>query len=165
MSFFVVFAAILVIIDQLVKYWALNRLQLMQTLPIWENVFHLTYVENRGAAFSMLSGQVSQWFFVGLAVVITIAILLLLYKKVLQTKLGEWSLLLIAAGAVGNAIDRAIHGFVVDLFDFRLINFAIFNVADIYICVGGALFVIYMLFQHKDKEELAAMTEETPNHE
>ena len=161
MSFFVFVSAILILIDQLVKQWALRELQAMHTMPILENVFHLTYVENRGAAFSMLSGRVSQWFFVGLAAVITASILVLLYKKMMQTKLGECALLLIAAGAVGNAIDRAVHGFVVDLFDFRLINFAIFNVADIYICVGGALFVAYVLFQHKDQADVPAVTEET----
>ena len=65
--------------------------------------------------------------------------------------MGRWSLVLVIAGALGNAIDRVVHGFVVDLFDFRLINFPVFNVADIFICVGGALFVIYFMFQHKDK--------------
>ena len=70
----------------------------------------------------------------------------------MQTVLGRWSLVLIAAGALGNAIDRVAHGFVVDLFDFRLIHFPVFNVADIFICIGGALFVIYFMFQHKDKQ-------------
>ena len=72
-------------------------------------------------------------------------------KMLMQTALGNWSLVLIAAGAVGNAIDRVARGFVVDMFDFRLIHFPVFNVADIFICVGGVLFVIYFMFQHKDK--------------
>ena len=80
------------------------------------------------------------------------------YKHLIQTALGRWSLVLVAAGALGNAIDRVAHGFVVDLFDFRLIHFPVFNVADIFICVGGVLFVVYFLFQHKDEDAAAAST-------
>ena len=64
-------------------------------------------------------------------------------KDLIQTKLGCWSLVMVAAGALGNAIDRVIRGFVVDMFDFRLIHFPVFNVADIFICVGGVLFILY----------------------
>lgn len=95
-----------------------------------------------------------------LACIITVVILVVLQKKLMQTALGRWSLVLVAAGALGNAIDRVVHGFVVDLFDFRLINFPVFNVADIFICVGGALFVIYFLFQHQD-EKLEQETDDT----
>ena len=121
------------------------------TIPLIENVFHLTYIENRGAAFSMFAKFDSRWIFVALAAVITLAICYALSKKLMQTALGSWSLVLIAAGAVGNAVDRVARGFVVDMFDFRLIHFPVFNVADIFICVGGVLFVIYFMFQHKDK--------------
>ena len=62
-------------------------------------------------------------------------------------------LILVAAGALGNAIDRVAHGFVVDMFDFRLIHFPVFNVADIFICAGGVLFVLYFMFQHKETSE------------
>ena len=126
-------------------------LQPQHTIPLIENVFHLTYIENRGAAFSMFAKFDSRWIFVALASVITLAICYTLSKKLMQTALGSWSLVLIAAGAVGNAIDRVARGFVVDMFDFRLIHFPVFNVADIFICVGGVLFVIYFMFQHKDK--------------
>lgn len=146
-------AAILVMIavDQAVKHWAFTVLQPQHTIPLIENVFHLTYIENRGAAFSMFAKFDSRWIFVALAAVITLAICYALSKKLMQTALGSWSLILIAAGAVGNAVDRVARGFVVDMFDFRLIHFPVFNVADIFICVGGVLFVIYFMFQHKDK--------------
>lgn len=146
-------AAILVMIavDQVVKHWAFTVLQPQHTIPLIENVFHLTYIENRGAAFSMFASFDSRWIFVALAAVITLAICYALSKKLMQTALGSWSLALIAAGAVGNAVDRVARGFVVDMFDFRLIHFPVFNVADIFICVGGVLFVIYFMFQHKDK--------------
>ncbi len=152
MPLYILAALVLIGLDQAVKYWALTSLQAQHTIPLIENVFHLTYVENRGAAFSLFAQFDSRWIFVTLACVITIVILVVLQKKLMQTALGRWSLVLVAAGALGNAIDRVVHGFVVDLFDFRLINFPVFNVADIFICVGGALFVIYFLFQHLDEK-------------
>ena len=165
MPIYIVAAVLLIAVDQAIKYWALTSLQAQHTIPLIQDVFHLTYVENRGAAFSLFEQFDSRWIFVILACVITIAIAIALYKKLMQNAMGRWSLVLVAAGALGNAIDRVVHGFVVDLFDFCLIHFPVFNVADIFICVGGALFVIYFLFQHKDttsatQEQDAAETEQ-----
>lgn len=157
---YVVLAVLMIALDQAVKYWAFTSLQAQQTIPLIENVFHLTYVENRGAAFSMFAQFDSRWIFVTLAVVISIVIGVALRKDWMQSALGRWSLVLIGAGAIGNAIDRVLRGFVVDLFDFRLIHFPVFNVADIFICVGAVLFVIYFLFQHKDEERAEAAQSE-----
>lgn len=171
MPLYIIAALLMIALDQVVKYWAFTSLQAQHTIPLIENVFHLTYVENRGAAFSLFAQFDSRWIFVTLACVITIVILVVLQKKLMQTALGRWSLVLVAAGALGNAIDRVVHGFVVDLFDFRLINFPVFNVADIFICVGGALFVIYFLFQHQDEkpeqetDDTAPQQTEQENHE
>ena len=151
MPLYIAAILIMIVVDQVVKHWAFTVFQWLHTIPLIENVFHLTYIENRGAAFSMFAKFDSRWIFVALASVITLAICYALSKKLMQTALGNWSLVLIAAGAVGNAIDRVARGFVVDMFDFRLIHFPVFNVADIFICVGGVLFVIYFMFQHKDK--------------
>ena len=152
MLLYIIAVLLMIALDQAVKLWALTSLQAQHTIPLIENMFHLTYVENRGAAFSLFAQFDSRWIFVALACVITVVILIALQKNYMQTVLGRWSLVLIAAGALGNAIDRVAHGFVVDLFDFRLIHFPVFNVADIFICIGGALFVIYFMFQHKDKQ-------------
>lgn len=152
MLLYIIAVLLMIALDQAVKLWALTSLQAQHTIPLIENVFHLTYVENRGAAFSLFAQFDSRWIFVALACVITVVILIALQKNYMQTVLGRWSLVLIASGALGNAIDRVAHGFVVDLFDFRLIHFPVFNVADIFICIGGALFVIYFMFQHKDKQ-------------
>lgn len=151
MPLYIAAILVMIVVDQAVKHWAFTVLQPQHTIPLIENVFHLTYIENRGAAFSMFAKFDSRWIFVALAAVITLAICYALSKKLMQTALGSWSLILIAAGAVGNAVDRVARGFVVDMFDFRLIHFPVFNVADIFICVGGVLFVIYFMFQHKDK--------------
>lgn len=153
MPLYILAVLLMIAADQLVKYWAFTSLQAQHTIPLIENVFHLTYVENRGAAFSLFAQFDSRWIFVALAVIITVAIFAVLRKRYIQTTLGRWSLVLVAAGALGNAIDRVIHGFVVDMFDFRLIHFPVFNVADIFICIGGVLFVIYFMFQHKDDKE------------
>ena len=153
MPLYILAVLLMIAADQLVKYWAFTSLQAQHTVPLIENVFHLTYVENRGAAFSLFAQFDSRWIFVALAVIITVAIFAVLRKRYIQTTLGRWSLVLVAAGALGNAIDRVIHGFVVDMFDFRLIHFPVFNVADIFICIGGVLFVIYFMFQHKDDKE------------
>ena len=153
MPLYILAVLLMIAADQLVKYWAFTGLQAQHTIPLIENVFHLTYVENRGAAFSLFAQFDSRWIFVALAAIITVAIFAVLRKRYIQTALGRWSLVLVAAGALGNAIDRVIHGFVVDMFDFRLIHFPVFNVADIFICIGGVLFVIYFMFQHKDDKE------------
>lgn len=161
MPLFIIAAVLMIAADQAVKYWAFHVLQAQGTIPVMDGVFHLTYVENRGAAFSLFAQLDSPWLFVALAAVITLVILVVLYRGIMQSRTGQWSLVLIAAGAIGNAVDRAARGFVVDLFDFRLIHFPVFNVADIFICLGGLLFVFYVLFQHKDKAPAA----ETESHE
>lgn len=153
MQLYIIAALVMIGVDQLVKVWAATELKAVHTIPILKDVFHFTYVENRGAAFSMFAKHNSQWIFVMLAMTITVAIFIALKKGVLQTKMGQCSVVMIAAGAVGNAIDRLIRGFVVDMFDFCLIHFPVFNIADIFICVGGLLFIIYFVFQHKDRED------------
>lgn len=145
-----IYAAIIAMIffDQLVKMWALNSLQQIQTIPIITNVFHLTYVENRGAAFSIMQNKL--WFFITVTAVILGVIVYALKTNKIKTALGKWSMYFIIGGAIGNLIDRSMRGFVVDLFDFRLINFPVFNLADIFVCIGGALFCYYVLFQHDE---------------
>lgn len=152
MPLYIIAALLMIALDQVVKYWAFTSLQAQHTIPLIENVFHLTYVENRGAAFSLFSQFDSRWIFVVLAVVITIVILIALSKNWIQTSLGRWSLVLVIAGALGNAIDRVVHGFVVDLFDFRLINFPVFNVADIFVTVSAVLLAVLLLLYYKEED-------------
>lgn len=148
---FVIFA--MIVLDQAVKYWAVTVLKTQATIPVIEGMFHFTYVENRGAAFSLFAWLNSPWIFAVLAVIVSMIIYFVLRKDYVQTMLGRISLILVAAGALGNAVDRVTRGFVVDMFDFRFIQFPVFNIADILICTGGVLFVWYVMFQHKDPEE------------
>ena len=146
-----------IVVDQIVKYWAATDLQARGTIPLWEGVFHLTYCENTGAAFSMFSGQ--RWMLLAVTIVLLVGLLYALCKNWMQNPFGRMSLRLIISGAIGNMIDRFLLGYVVDLFDFRLINFPIFNVADILLCVGVGMMVLYILFMEpkieKAKKEAA----------
>ena len=138
----------LIVIDQISKYLALNNLANIGSIPIIENIFHLTYVENRGAAFGMF--QNNQIVFIIVAVFASIVGLYYIYKKKLNL-LGNISILLIISGAIGNLIDRVRLGFVVDYFDFRFIWDYVFNVADIFVVVGTILLCIYIIVFEKDK--------------
>lgn len=133
----------LIVIDQISKYLALNNLANIGSIPIIENIFHLTYVENRGAAFGMF--QNNQIVFILIALVASIFGLYYLHKKKIPM-VGRVGIILIIAGAIGNLIDRVRLGFVVDYFDFRFIWEYVFNVADIYVVVGTILLCIYILF-------------------
>ncbi len=131
-------ALTIAVLDQSVKAWASARLRFMDTLPVIPNVFHLTYTENRGMAFSLLTGQ--------RALLVAAAILVVGGIMWAQRRIGSrvptllcWSLALALGGALGNLIDRARLGYVVDLFDARIIHFPIFNVADTAITFGVLL--------------------------
>ncbi|BAY27440.1 lipoprotein signal peptidase [Calothrix sp. NIES-2100] len=127
-------AFIAFLIDQLTKYWVVQTFKLGQTLPILQDIFHFTYVTNTGAAFSILSGKVEWLRWLSLAVS-----LVLIGLALFGPLLNFWDQLgygLILGGAMGNGIDRFILGYVVDFLDFRLINFAVFNMADSFISIG-----------------------------
>jgi signal peptidase II len=127
-------------LDQLTKYWILQSFQLRQTEPLIDSVFHLTYVRNFGAAFSILDGQVEwlRWLSLGVS-------LALMGLALFGPELSFWDRLgygFILGGAMGNGIDRFVLGYVVDFLDFRLINFPVFNFADVFINVGIACLII-----------------------
>ncbi|WP_375502848.1 signal peptidase II [uncultured Nostoc sp.] len=121
-------------LDQITKYWVVQTFSLGQTLPLLPGIFHFTYVTNTGAAFSLLSGKVEwlRWLSLGVSLVL-IALALFGPTLYLWDQLGYG---LILGGAMGNGIDRFVLGYVVDFLDFRLINFAVFNVADSFISIG-----------------------------
>lgn len=140
---------LLIGIDQASKIWALNSLKEMESIPIIENVFHLTYVENRGAAFGMLQNNQSIFIIVALAASV-FGLYYLHTKKV--NFLGKASIIFIIAGAIGNLIDRIRIGFVVDYFDFRFIWEYVFNIADIFVVVGTIMLCAYIIFFEEEKQ-------------
>jgi len=140
--FFWVAAVVSLILDQLTKYWVVQNFKLAETLPLWPGVFHFTFVTNTGAAFSLFQG--GAWLrWLSLAVSIGL-IALASFGPALSTfeQLGYGFIL---GGAVGNGIDRFATGYVVDFLDFRLINFAVFNLADVFINVGIVCLLIASL--------------------
>ncbi len=138
--------ALLVVLDQAVKYLVRTGIPLGGRMDFIPHVLGLTHIQNTGAAFSMLSG--ARWLFVGLTVVFVAAALWWLLAKKLTHPFGRWTLVLVIAGAIGNLIDRALFGYVVDMFEVLFMHFAIFNVADIFVVVGGIGFCIYYGFLH-----------------
>ena len=138
----------LIAIDQISKYLAVNYLANIGSIPIIKNMFHLTYVENRGAAFGMF--QNNQIIFIVVAIAACVFGLYYLYKKDLNI-LGKSAIILIISGALGNLIDRIRLGFVVDYFDFRVIWDYVFNVADVFVVVGTILLCVYIIFFENDK--------------
>lgn len=145
---YLLLTAFFIISDIATKYIVTANMTVGATIPLWKNVFHLTYVRNTGAAFSILSGQ--RIFLILLpAVVVAIIILYIILKKP-QNKLLMLSFSLIISGGIGNLIDRIRLGYVVDFLDLCLINFPVFNIADIWVTLGAALFVGLLLFSKED---------------
>lgn len=130
-------------LDQLTKLLAVKFLMPIKTFPIIEGVIHLTYVENRGAAFGMLAD--SRWVFMIISTVAILGMIAFLFSGMSQNNLYDISIAIIISGGIGNMIDRIALGYVVDMIDFRLINFAVFNVADSFVCVGAGLLILALI--------------------
>lgn len=132
---FVIVALLVVIFDQLTKYYVVENFYLGESVPVIENIFHWTYILNPGAAFGMLEG--SRWFFVVIAVGVLGGIWYMKDEINEGGRMMQYGAALFGGGAIGNLIDRARSGLVIDFFDFRI--WPVFNVADIAICVGVAM--------------------------
>ena len=148
----VILVIVAVLIDQYTKYLEVTHLKDGPAFVLIDNVFELNYLENRGAAFGLLQNR--QIFFVCVAILI-FAFILYCYVRIPKT--GRYLPLrlcgiFIVAGAAGNLIDRIRLGYVVDFFYFRLIDFPVFNVADIYVTVSFAVLLILIFFRYKEEE-------------
>ena len=137
---------LLVGLDQLVKYLVRVHIPLGGHLDFIPHVLGLSHLRNTGAAFSMLTG--ARWFFVAVTLAVVAGLFWVLLTRRIRHPLGRWMLVLVTAGAIGNLIDRAAFGYVVDMFETLFMNFPIFNVADIYVVVGGIGFALYYIFLH-----------------
>ncbi len=142
--FYLSITTVIILIDQITKKLAVKYLKPIIDYPLIKDFFHLTYAENKGAAFSMLTDQ--RWIFMVLSSVSIIGfiIYLILYSGKIKILLGI-SIAFICGGGIGNMIDRINPGYVVDFFNFELIDFAIFNGADTFICIGAGLLVLYTI--------------------
>ncbi len=149
---FSIIAVIGLIADQLTKFYIDSSMRLFQSIPVLDNFFHITYLRNKGAAFSFLAH--TSWrlpFFITISFVASIVILVAFNKLRDDQKLAQVSLAMIFSGAVGNLIDRVRMGEVIDFLDAHWYqhHWPAFNVADSMICVGVFLLAIDMLLEEK----------------
>lgn len=143
---------LLTLFDQWTKFMAVTHLAGQDDFILIPGVFQLKYLENRGAAFGIMQGQ--QWFFILLTTLYLLAAVWV-YFRIPRTK--KYTILhlvsvVLTAGAIGNFIDRLKLGYVVDFFYFSLIDFPIFNVADIYVVVSFLVLTICILFVYKEED-------------
>ena len=153
--FLIIFMGVIVGLDQLTKALVVANIPVGETVKALPGVFHLAHLHNTGAAFSMLEG--GRWFFALICAAGLIIVAVLIKKKVIQAPFELWCLAAIFGGGIGNLVDRIRLGYVVDMFEVEFMNFAVFNVADIFITCGAvALFVYVLFFDKKEKQDAPA---------
>lgn len=150
----IIIIVLVVVADQLSKIFLVSMLQSMPqgTLPVIQDFFSLTYVENNGASFGIFQdGRV--FFIIVTSIVLLVGAVFMIKTRKTQTTFLKVSLALVIGGAIGNFIDRIFIGYVRDIFDFSGFGFPwIFNVADACLVVGAILLGIYVLFMYKEKD-------------
>lgn len=151
-------AAVLVLIDQLIKYFVVKHLAPVGSVPIWDGVLRLTYVKNEGAAFGIFAGRTA--LLVTFTCVWILVLIVLLFSKLVDSKLLMVCISLIVGGGIGNLIDRIVQQYVVDYIHVELFHFAVFNFADCCVVIGTILFLIYFLFLDQKESKSATRTEE-----
>ena len=150
-------ALAVLIVDQWTKWLAETNLNFLEPVPVIEPFLNWTLAYNYGAAFSFLADQAGwqKWFFAGLALVMSLFLIGYLAKVPRKARLLSFGLALVLGGALGNLIDRLLHGHVIDFIHVHYADvwhYPIFNIADIGICIGVALIVIDMLFLEKKRD-------------
>lgn len=154
---YAIIAAIILIGDQWLKYWVTVNITLSTgEAALIPGVVKLVNIHNNGAAFGLLGDAAyARWLFLGVAALFVIVIIVVLAKHMFKSRFANWCAVLALAGAVGNCIDRALYGYVVDMFKVEFMDFAVFNVADVFLVVACLAFVIYLivdLFRGKDDD-------------
>ena len=146
--FMCLFAALITLADQWTKWLVVEKIPLFSDVPAIDGLFHFTYVQNFGAAFSSLQGM--RWLFVAIFLVLTVAVLYEYFKKPMPFSTFErWCIAAIYGGGLGNVIDRVRLGYVVDMIEVDFMNFAVFNVADCFITCGCIAMMVSLLFFNK----------------
>ncbi len=141
---YIILFAVLVVVDQAVKFLVRANIPLGESIPFLPYVMDLTYVQNTGAAFSILRDHT--WLLTLVSAVLVVVIAWLVFRRYITGRLGLLAATLVLAGGVGNLIDRVALGYVTDMFQTTFMDFAVFNVADSCLTVGVILLVVYVLF-------------------
>ena len=148
------FVGVIVALDQWTKVLTLSNIALYEKVPFLDGLFHFTYVQNTGAAFSSFEG--AMWLFALVFALFTALVIYDLVKKAMPfTVLERWCFAAVYGGGLGNMIDRLRLGYVVDMIEVEFIRFPVFNVADCFITCGCVLLLVHLIFFNKDfwKEE------------
>ena len=147
---YAIVAILILIADQGLKYWVTVNIALdTGHVTLIPGVLELTNIHNNGAAFSMLE-HAPHWIFILFTLVFAAIAVFCLRRNVVHGKIGRWSVVLVLAGAVGNCIDRILSGYVVDMFNFLFVRFAVFNLADVFIVVAGITLCLHVIFYRGD---------------
>ena len=134
---------LIILADQIIKFYTTSNIALGEARRFIPGFINLTYTQNTGVAFSLMADH--PWFALSIVPVLLIALYVALWRNMFPCKVQYFAMVAIAAGGLSNWIDRLIHGFVVDMFSFAFVRFAVFNLADIFITGGAVLFVIAFL--------------------
>lgn len=151
---YAILAAVLVVADQVVKLLIRSNLELGESVPFIPHILNLTYYQNTGAAFSLFREHT--WILALISAVVSVALVVVMVRRVFRHPVGQVILAVILAGAVGNLIDRVLFGYVTDMFQTIFINFAVFNVADCCLVCGVIAMMVYVLFFHEKLEKAPA---------
>lgn len=130
-------------LDQLTKWLTIVHLDEWESFPLWQDVLHFTYVKNTGMAFGMLKDH--RWVFMVFSAIAIVGLAIYLFRFRPESRWMQIAMAFIIGGGIGNMIDRIILGYVIDFIDFTLINFAVFNVADSFVCIGAGMMIAYLL--------------------
>ena len=143
------FAAGAVALDQWTKALTVASIPLHSRVPFWDGLFHFTYLQNTGAAFSSFQGQ--QWLFALIFAMFTLLLVVELRKNSMGFRpLERWCIVAIWAGGLGNMIDRVRLGYVVDMIEVEFIRFPVFNVADCFITCGCVLLIAHLVLFNRE---------------
>ena len=139
---------VLIFLDQLLKGYINNNFTYGEVRPFIPHILSFTKITNTGAAWSIFEGKINFLFF--LSILVIIILVYIIYKEKDKPKLFQIGIMLILSGTIGNAIDRGLHKYVIDMFKLELFDFPIFNLADTYITVGVILLIIYIIYFEGD---------------
>ncbi len=151
---YIIAAILIVALDQISKVLTTRHFALGEVKTIIPEILSFTYVKNEGAAFGILQG--ARVFFLIITIVVFFGVLYYIIKTHPQSRLEKWALAFMAGGAAGNFIDRLYFGYVRDFILVDFIEFPVFNVADCFVCIGAALYILYAfsdIFKKKEEKE------------
>lgn len=138
-------------LDQIVKFWIVSNFALLEYQPFIPGVVELFYIQNKGAAWGILAGEM--FIFYGVTIIAILSISYMMFKERHQSKVNTLAYSLILAGAIGNFIDRIRLGYVVDMFHFVFMDFPVFNVADMYLTFGVVILILTTFISSKREEK------------